>query len=72
MFDLMMRAIWNSMDGTFGDSMIAKFFGAVVSIIGGLIAAGLFAAAFFFLRSRIGELFAYGLKLVDRLIRMGR
>jgi hypothetical protein len=72
MIDLMIRAIWSSVDGTFGDSVFAKFFGAVISIIGGLIATGLFVAVFFYVRSRLGELLANAPKLIDRLFRMLR
>ena len=72
MLDNMIRAIWNSMDGTFGDSVIAKLFTAVISIIGGLIATGLFVAAFFFVRDRFGELLAVVGRLLGRLLRLIR
>ena len=72
MLDNMIRAIWNSMDGTFGDSVIAKLFTAVISIIGGLIATGLFVAAYFFVRNHFSELFSLAGRLLGKVLRLFR
>lgn len=72
MLDNMIRAIWNSTDGVFGDSVIARLFTAVISIVGGLIATGLFVAAYFFVRENFGELFAMAGRLLGRLLRLFR